>query len=275
MASAFFFDRRSPIVLVDRQSAAEQHVAHALDARGRWPSAARTRTRARRACPVRSSGRTRRAAARRGRAGRPACGRAATASARTALLVVIVAVTGRTGGGRSGAAAARLAPSASGRARSDTRPGATRAFARQCRASCAHARGSPSRGWPTLPGLTIRRRSSNAAWLSAFGDDALDAAVPRLAEDERHVGVADQAMAASSKSGRFARAMADVKMYSQVGSRGLPWTSVNGSSTLRQRQQREPRAACRGLIRSAVHSTARRASSLKASVSSSPIAAES
>ena len=63
-------------------------------------------------------------------------------------------------------------------------------------------------------------------------------------------------------------------MYSQMGSRGLPWTSVKAPSE--RRSGRASRAARDAGVRTrAVHSTATRASSLNQSASISPVAAES
>ena len=71
-----------------------------------------------------------------------------------------------------------------------------------------------------------------------------------------------------------ARATGVVVTYSQVGSRGLPWTSRKSS-----RSSRSGRAASHVRVSSAiadcVHSIAWRASALKASMSSSPTAAAS
>ena len=65
-----------------------------------------------------------------------------------------------------------------------------------------------------------------------------------------------------ANASRFSLAARSSRMYSQVGSRGLPWTSVNVSSTIRSgRAASHSRVV--GAIRSRVHSIAVRASRLK------------
>ena len=62
----------------------------------------------------------------------------------------------------------------------------------------AQARGSPSRGWPTLPGLRMQRRSSSRSCAPSPARSTSTSAV-LVAEGEREVGVADEAVGASRR----------------------------------------------------------------------------
>ena len=73
---------------------------------------------------------------------------------------------------------------------------------------------------------------------------------------------------------RLARAIDTVVTYSQVGSRGLPWTSVTPASS-RRRGRASSHSRVAGVIVSRVHSIAARASGLNQSISVPPVAAPS
>ena len=77
---------------------------------------------------------------------------------------------------------------------------------RRCRRWRKGACGLPSRGWPTLPGLMIRRVLAQAHLLVRLRLDQLDRPVlRRLAEDHRHVRMPDQAVGRVEEGEALAR----------------------------------------------------------------------
>ena len=93
------------------------------------------------------------------------------------------------------------------------------------------ARGSPSRGWPTDPGLSSQRpRSSSVSWPAGARPPCSSSVVEH--DRERHVTVPDEH---DRRLGHLAATSARrprLSTYSQTGSRGLAWKS-SAPSTLR------------------------------------------
>ena len=125
--------------------------------------------------------------------------------------------------------------------------------------------GSPSRGWPTLPGFISARRPPSSQLRARPGPDELDPAAV-LEPGDGDVGVAVQPDRGSPARARFARATAAEVTYSQSGSRGLPWTSSQ-PSIARRSGSADSHASVAGPIAARVHSMARRASGLNQSIS--------
>ena len=132
--------------------------------------------------------------------------------------------------------------------------------------------GIPSLGWPTLPGLSRTRRPSKVMCDPAPG--LMVSSRPSSSTNAIGTWVWPWRPLVVGIAAIPARATGVVVMYSQVGSRGLPWTSRKSS-----RSRRSGSAASQARVSSAiverVHSIAPRASTLNASMSSWPIAAAS
>ncbi len=132
--------------------------------------------------------------------------------------------------------------------------------------------GIPSLGWPTLPGLSSTRRPSNVSREPAPG--LIVWSCPSSSTYAIGTWVWPWSPLVVGIAAMPARATGVVVTYSQVGSRGLPWTrSVSSRSSRSGRASSQARVS--GPIVACVHSIARRASTLKASMSSRPTAAAS
>ena len=97
--------------------------------------------------------------ARRGPACRPACARRSAAGRRSSG----ACPTGHTTAGSRAARAGPWRSSPPGPTRRRTRSAATSRRRSACRAASTTAAGMPSRGWPTLPGLSRTRRPSSVS----------------------------------------------------------------------------------------------------------------
>ena len=112
-------------------------------------------------------------------------------------------VTARTRGARRGAPGGRGGPSPPGPPRCRTRSAARSRSRRPVSSSIQPAVGIPSRGWPTLPGLSSTRRPSNVEPRAGARAHRLEAPV-LLDVGDGEVGVAVQARAGAE--GRHRRA---------------------------------------------------------------------
>ena len=134
-------------------------------------------------------------------------GIAASLVKRSTAALASPAFTAPRRGAGPGAPAARSRRSRRRPGRSRSRPGGRWPPRHPVSSSSQAARGSPSRGWPTLPGLISQRPSERSSRVPALGLGALGgvrrarparrragfAGHPGHDEEQRHVGVADQA----------------------------------------------------------------------------------
>ena len=162
-------------------------------------------------------------------------------------------------------------------ARCRSRPGGRSPPRHSVSSSSQAARGSPSRGWPTLPGLISQRPSSISSRVPA------PACQPRASspssssagrrEEQGHVGVADEAdplvLHREAVGGLLGpeHVLPDRVARRGVVERGLVWMSEG------ERPARKSRFGFE--VCSAVHSTAAAAAEEKVEVSSSPSTARS
>ena len=130
----------------------------------------------------------------------------------------------------------------------------------------ARASGSPSRGWPTLPGLRSARRPSSCE-RRAVGR-ARSARPRRRARPRPSAGGCGRSRPSGvvRTAGSPGRPATDVT-YSQIGSRGLPWTRLNVRLRAALGQGRQPVRGRPARSAARVHSIAARASGLNQSIS--------